>query len=101
MSKHVGRKKRWIQVDTKTYSSGLGKVVFERNAWHGVLDYRTLGPAESKGGPPSWLPYSQRLGPCKRPRDAMIALEREATFLKNRHGEEILFGDQLWAEVGE
>ena len=36
MSKHVGRKKRWTQVDAKTHSSGLGKVVFERNAWHGL-----------------------------------------------------------------
>ena len=87
MSKHVSRNKRWTQVDTKTFSSDLGRVVFARNAWHGLLDYRTLGPAESKGGPPSWVSHSQCLGPCKRPRDAMIALEREATFLKNRHGE--------------
>jgi hypothetical protein len=29
----------------------------------------------------------------------MVALEREVTFLKNRHGSDILFGDQLWAEA--
>jgi hypothetical protein len=28
----------------------------------------------------------------------MVALEQEATFLKNRHGDSVLFGDQLWAE---
>jgi hypothetical protein len=29
----------------------------------------------------------------------MVALEREVTFLKNRHGSDILFGGQLWAEA--
>jgi len=29
----------------------------------------------------------------------MVAVEREATFLKNRHGPDLLIGDQLWAEA--
>jgi hypothetical protein len=29
----------------------------------------------------------------------MVALEREVTALKNRHGKDVLFGDRLWAEV--
>jgi hypothetical protein len=99
MSKHVGRKKRWTEVNAKTHVSALGRVVFQRNAWYGLLDYRTLLPSEREGGPPGWLPHSRCLGPFKRPRDAMVALEREATFLKNRHGEDILFGDQLWSEA--
>ena len=78
----------------------MGKVVFDRNAWYALLDYRNLLPPERQGGPPGWLPHSRRLGPFKRPRDAMVEMEREATFLKNRHGENILFGDQLWAEPG-
>jgi len=28
----------------------------------------------------------------------MVALEREATALRNRHGKDVLFGDQTWAE---
>jgi hypothetical protein len=100
MSKHVGRKKRWTQVDAKTHSSALGRVVYDRNAWHGLLDYRTLQPPDRAGGTPGWLAHSRRLGPFKRPRDAMVALEREATFLKNCHGEDVLFGEQLWAEGG-
>ncbi len=33
--------------------------------------------------------------------NAMVALEQEATILKNRHGEGVLFGDQRWAEGKE
>ena len=99
MSKHVGRKKRWTQVDAKTHTSALGKVVFDRNAWWGVLDYRTREPAQDVNVLPVWLRHERRLGPYKRPRDAMVALEREATSLKNRHAADILFGDQLWAEA--
>jgi hypothetical protein len=62
------------------------------------MDYRTLVPPERAGGLPSWLAHARRLGPCKRPRNAMVALEEEATILKNRHGADVLFGDQLWAE---
>jgi len=99
MSKHIGRKKRWTQVDAKTHSSNLGKVVYQRNAWYGQLDYRTLVPPEREGDVPGWERNSKCLGPFKRPRDAMVAIEREATFLKNCHGEGILFGDEVWAEA--
>jgi len=92
MSKHIGRKKRWAQQDAKTYSSSLGKVRYEQDAWYALLDYKTLVRPESEGGQPSWQTHTQRLGPFKRPRNAMVALEREVTFLKNRHGKDALFG---------
>ena len=98
MSKHVSRKKRWTQLDSRTHSSTLGKVFFERNAWHGLIEYRTQLSPVLVGGPPRWEEHTSRLGPYKRPRNAMVALEREATVLKNRFGDEILFGDQLWVE---
>lgn len=99
MSKHVGRKQRWTQEDARTYSSDVGKVLYEQNAWYALLDYKTLVQPESEGGFPTRLAYSRRLGPFKRPRNAMVALEREATFLKNHHGKDVFFGDQLWAEA--
>jgi len=99
MSKHVGRKQRWTQEDARTYSSDLGKVHYEQNAWYALLDYKTLVQPQSAGELPTWLTHSQRLGPFKRPRNAMVALEREATFLKNHHGQDVLFGDQLWAQA--
>ncbi len=99
MSKHVGRSKRWTQQDSRTYVSAPGKVVHERDGWYALLQYRTRASAEQKGGLPSWLPHSRRLGPFKRPRNAMVALEQEATILKNRHGDNVLFGSPLCAEA--
>ena len=48
MSKHLGRKKRWTRVDAKTYLSGSGKVVYERNGWYGMLDYKMSAPPEGE-----------------------------------------------------
>lgn len=93
MSKHVGRKERWVRQDARRYTSPLGRVVYEQNGWYARFDYRTLGPPSTEGGMPTWLSHTQRLGPFKRPRNAMIALERETTALRNRHGEAVLFGE--------
>jgi hypothetical protein len=97
MSKHVSRKERWTRETPSRYVSALGKVVYERRAWYGLLEYRLR--AEEATPLPAWVPHAQRLGPFKRPRNAMVALEREATLLKNRHGDGILLGGQLWAEA--
>lgn len=93
MSKHVGRKHRWTRADAKIYSSETGKVLFERGAWYAELTYRTVTPPEHDGGLPGWVSHNRRLGPFKRPRNAMVALEEEATIFKNRYGEGIRFGD--------
>jgi hypothetical protein len=90
MSKHVGRKKRWTQTDACTYVSPLGKVVYQQRAWYGVLAYRLRVPPEQAEGLPSWKAQEQRLGPFRRPRDAMVALEREVNFLRNHHGLNVL-----------
>ena len=79
--------------------TGLSVTTNRTGAWFGLFDYKTLAPAEQDGAAPSWLTHSTRLGPFKRPRNAMVALEREVTLLKNRHQKNILFGDQLWAEA--
>lgn len=99
MSKHAGRKQRWSQQDARTYSGDFGKVIYQQDGWYSLLDYKIRLPPDREGGLSSWEEHSQRLGPFKRPRNAMIALEREMTFLKNRHGTDILFGDQLWSET--
>ena len=97
MSKHVGRKQRWTQAGPNRHTSDLGSVVYEKGAWFATLEYRLrTGPPE---GPPVWEPHARRLGPYKRPRNAMVALEREAVFLKNRHGGDALLGGDVWAEV--
>jgi hypothetical protein len=97
MSKHVSRKKRWAQESPTRYISSVGAVVYQQNAWYGVLEYRTRSP--EPGSLPVWVPRRERLGPFKRPRDAMVAVEREVTILKNRHGQDMLLPGQLWAEA--
>jgi hypothetical protein len=97
MSKHISRKQRWTQNSPTQYSAAVGKVVYRQRAWYGLLDYRLR--AEDQGPLAVWEPRVQQLGPFKRPRNAMVAVEREATLLKNRHGTNVLFGNQLWAEA--
>jgi hypothetical protein len=99
MSRHVGRKQRWTQESPKRHRSALGTVVYEQNAWYALAEYRTQAPQTAASDLASWVTHPLRLGPFKRPRNAMVALEREAAFLKNRHGAGILFGDQVWAEA--
>jgi hypothetical protein len=86
MSKHIGRKQRWTAHGPTRYSSALGQVVYEQRAWYGILEYKT----RSDDNPtPDWTAHTKRLGPFKRPRNAMVALEEEATILRNRHGDNL------------
>jgi hypothetical protein len=39
--------------------------------------------------------YDRWLGPFRRPRNAMVELEREVTVLRNRHGEDVHVGDEI------
>jgi hypothetical protein len=96
MSKHISRKQRWARQSSTEYSSVLGKVVYRERAWYALLDYKTLAHAENQM--PVWTPHNMQLGPFKRPRNAMVALEREVTVLQNRHGKNILIGAEVWAE---
>lgn len=96
MSKHIGRKQRWTQESETQYASDLGRVVFRERAWFGVLDYRTMTLVDNRL--PVWEAHHLRLGPFKRPRNAMVALEQEVTVLRNRHGQNVLIGDEVWSE---
>ena len=95
MSKHQGRKGRWTEVDSKTYTSALGTVQYRQDAWYARLVYRVREPSRIAGALPAWVDYDRWLGPFKRPRNAMVELEREATILRNRHGEEIQIGKEM------
>ena len=74
-------------------------MVYQENAWYALLGYKTRASQDDEATFPTWVAHALRLGPFKRPRNAMVALEREVTALKNRHGKDVLFGDRLWAEV--
>lgn len=96
MSKHISRKQRWARENPSRYSSDLGVVLYQERAWFAVLDYRTL--AHYPNQMPVWTAHRMQLGPFKRPRNAMVALEREVTVLRNRHGPQVLIKDEIWAE---
>ena len=96
MSKHISRKQRWMQDNAKEYTSSQGKVVYEKGAWFGLLEYETALSVAHESGLTTWLSHRLRLGPFRRPRNAMLAVEREAAMLGNRHGEHIRFA----AEIG-
>jgi hypothetical protein len=97
MSRHISRKQRWTEETPQRYSSADGKVFYERGAWYGTLEYRTRVPEDGRLA--AWEAHTLRLGPFKRPRNAMVAVEQEATILRNRHGENVLFSGQLWADA--
>ncbi len=89
MSKHVSRKQRWTRETPTRYVSLLGKVVYQQRAWYGLLEYRTLAPRQRESDLMTWDGHALQLGPFKRPRNAMVALEQEATILRNRHGDNV------------
>jgi len=95
MSKHVGRKDRWSQKDAKTYAAKIGLVVYRQDAWYAHLVYQVREPPIEAKELPAWRPEERWLGPFKRPRNAMVELERESTSLRNRHGENVRIGDEI------
>jgi hypothetical protein len=95
MSKHQGRKSRWTQTGAKSYVSASGPVVYRQDAWYARLVYRVREPSHLEGGLPAWVNHDRWLGPFKRPRNAMVELEREVTVLRNRHGDDVQVGDGI------
>jgi hypothetical protein len=92
MSRHVPRSERWTSHGPNEHRSTEGYVVrYYRGAWWAEVGYRLRqdGPPER---PPEWEMRSDRLGPFKRPRNAMVEAERHATMLRNRHGEGVRLG---------
>src|SRR4051794_21819245 len=93
MSRHVPRKDRWEARGPAEFVSIDGSTVrFQKGAWWAEVAY-SLSPAAP---PPDqlqvWEAHLDRLGPFKRPRNAMVEAERHATMHRNRHGERVRFG---------
>lgn len=95
MSRHVGRKDRWVRKGPNRYESALGPVLYRQDAWYAQLVYRVREPSKIEGQPPAWVYFDRWLGPFKRPRNAMVELEREVTVLRNRHGGDVQVGEEI------
>ena len=95
MSKHVGRKQRWTQRDAKTFVSSLGTVAYRQDAWYARLVYQVREQPTEERALPVWKRHDCWLGPFKRPRNAMVELEREATYLRNHHKDGVQIGEEI------
>jgi hypothetical protein len=91
MSRHIPRHARWNKRGPSEYTSGPAAVRFSKGAWWAHFSYQERDPALPADHLPVWHLHSRRLGPFKRPRNAMIAAEQEILLLKRRHGENVRF----------
>ena len=68
---------------------------FEKGAWWALLTYRQLPPDAAPTDVRAWQDRSDRLGPFKRPRNAMIAAEDRVVLLKRRLGDRVILNSPL------
>jgi hypothetical protein len=95
MSRHIPRHERWNKRGPNEYRSGGAVVRFDKGAWWAVLSYRELPAGAESADPQAWQERSDRLGPFKRPRNAMIAVEDRAVMLARRHGDHVQIDSPL------
>jgi hypothetical protein len=91
MSRHVPRHDRWESRGTDQYRSVEGLLVRRyKGQWWADVAYQVRNephPGELLG----WEDRLDTLGPFRRPRNAMVEAERQATMLRNRHGAQVRF----------
>jgi hypothetical protein len=86
MSRHIPRHERWSKLGPNEYRSGSVAVRYEKGAWWAVLSYQ-----QREDPAADWYEQSERLGPYKRPRNAMIAAEERVLLLGRRYGDNVRF----------
>jgi hypothetical protein len=92
MSKHVGRRQRWHQLSPSEYRYNGASVRPYRGSWYAWISYAEADPTVPPPALPEWVAKVQRLGPYKRPRNAMMAAEEFLTLLQRRLGERVRLG---------
>jgi hypothetical protein len=95
MSRHVPRHERWNRLGPNEYQSGSTVVRFDKGAWWAVLTYRQLPPDAQPTDPRAWQTCTDRLGPFKRPRNAMIAAEDKVVLLRRRLGDRVVIDSPM------
>jgi hypothetical protein len=90
MSRHVPRRDRWRRLGPNEYVAAGAQVRYERGAWYAWVCYRQL-PEATPGEAAAWEPRRDRVGPFKRPRNAMMAAEEQMTLLGRRLGGRVAF----------
>jgi hypothetical protein len=95
VSRHVSRRERWSQSGISVYRCPGAVVRPWKGGWYAWLAYHLVHPQVPASQPIVWLARSERLGPFRRARNAMMAAEAQLTLLERRHGD----GVRLEAEV--
>jgi hypothetical protein len=92
VSKHVGRRQRWQQPSASEYIYNGAVVRPYRGGWYAWISYAEADPEVPPPALPEWIAKCERLGPFKRPRNAMMAAEEFLMLLQRRHGERVRLG---------
>ncbi len=91
MSRHIPRHERWSKLGPNEYRSGSTVVRYDKGAWWALVTYRQCEGPAPPDAPPVWHDQTERLGPFKRPRNAMMAAEEHVLVLGRRHGHNVHF----------
>jgi hypothetical protein len=91
MSRHIPRHERWSKLGPNEYHSDSAVVRYEKGAWWALVSYRQRDEPAPADAPPVWHDQAERLGPFKRPRNAMMAAEERVLLLGRRHGDNVRF----------
>jgi hypothetical protein len=94
MSRHVPRHARWNRQGPNEHTAACGLVRFEKGAWWAWVSYRQCNPEPPGDVLLEWQEHCDRLGPFKRPRNAMMAAEEHALLLQRRLGDRVVIGRQ-------
>src|SRR5262249_40388579 len=91
----VPRSRRWESQGSEIYRSVEGLLVRRyRGEWWAEVAYALL-PGVAPGEVADWEDHADRLGPFRRPRNAMVEAERHAAALRGRHRDRARLG---WGE---
>ncbi len=91
MSRHVPRHERWSKRGPNEYRSGSIVVRYDKGAWWALVSYRQRDEQAPADDPPVWQEQTERIGPFKRPRNAMMAAEERVLLLGRRYGDNVRF----------
>jgi hypothetical protein len=89
MSRHIPRHERWSKHGPNEYRSCGVFVRYEKGAWWALVPYQLRA---SDDDATVWDAQQDRIGPFKRPRNAMIAAEERVLLLQRRQGERVRIG---------
>ena len=94
MSRHIPRHARWNRLGPNEYTSGPAAVRFAKGAWWAEVSYEERDPDVPPEQFPAWQRQHKRMGPFKRPRNAMMAAEEHILLLQRREGDNVRFGPE-------